>query len=126
VTPPQFAAAIHDGLRRVGVDEEQEISRWQLLEVLAASVGSLALRHELQLAIGGMTDRAEWVVRAAQEKGLLLADLPPRALAHFLLSLPLGSLFLELDGARVDPALWADLLARAVVELQPQPEQSRV
>jgi AcrR family transcriptional regulator len=119
LTPLQFAEGIRSALEFAGSNEVLAARRWQRLDVLAASVGSPALRVELGHAVGESTDRMERIVRQAQGKGLLLPDLPPRAVAHFLGSAPLGFQFIGLDGNRVTDELWVDLLIRAVGCLQP-------
>jgi AcrR family transcriptional regulator len=124
-TPLQFREAMRRGLLFAGPHEGLAVSRWQRLELLAASVGHPALEHEIRLSIGEATDRVEVVVRRAQQRGLLLPDLPPRALAHFLASYPFGFLFVALDGGRVSLEAWADLLTRTLGSLQPDPGDER-
>lgn len=119
--PLQFNEALRRALVFAGANEELAGSRWQRVEVLAASVGSTALRHELGRTIGEVADRVEQVVRLAQGKGLLLGELPARGVAHFLASYTFGFLFVELDGERVDHASWAHLLASVIGSLQPDP-----
>jgi AcrR family transcriptional regulator len=117
--PLQFREALRRALRFAGADEELTIARWQRVEVLAASVGSPALQHELGRSIGEVGDRIEQTVRRAQAKGLLLPELPARGLAHFLASHSFGFLFVELDAGRVGLEAWADLLTSVIASLQP-------
>ena len=119
--PLQFIEALRRALLFAGANEELAVSRWQRVEVLAASVGRFGLRHELGRTIGELGDRVERAVRCAQEKGLLLPTLPARAVAHFLTSYSFGFLFVELDTERVGPDAWADLLVRVIASLQPSP-----
>lgn len=117
-TPLHFREMMRGALLFAGPHEGLIVGRWQRLEVLAASVGNLVLEHELRLSIGEATDRAEATVRRAQERGLLLPELPPRAVAHFLASYPFGFLFVALDGDRVASEAWADLLTRVLRSMQ--------
>jgi AcrR family transcriptional regulator len=119
-TPLEFSEAMRRAILFAGPHEELTVSRWQRLEALAATVGHPALRHEIALVIGEATDRAELAVRRAQERGLLLAELPPRAVAHFLASYAFGFLFVALDGHRVALTSWAELLTRVLCSLQPE------
>jgi AcrR family transcriptional regulator len=123
-TPRGFAEGWRRALEHAGSDGDLTIDRWQRLEVLAASVGSPALRYELGLAVGELSDRAERIVRSAQEKGLLLPGLPPRAVAHYLCSQAFGLLFVELDGGRLPVARWVELLTRVIAALQPHEDES--
>lgn len=123
-TPLHFREMMRGALLFAGPHEGLTISRWQRLEVLAASVGSPVLEHELRLSIGEATDRAEAAVRRGQERGLLLPELPPRAVAHFLASYPFGFLFVALDGDRVASEAWADLLTRVLRSMQPDLDRS--
>jgi hypothetical protein len=61
------------------------------------------------------------LVRAAQARGELDAALPPDAVAHFCLSLAMGSALLPPYLHDVDDADWAALLARLVDGLAPLP-----
>jgi AcrR family transcriptional regulator len=119
--PVQFVEALRRALLFAGVDQELAVTRWQRVEVLAASVGSPLLRAELGHTIDRLADRATRVVQRAQEKGLLLPELPARAVAHFLASAPFGFLFVELDARRVGLEAWADVLASVITSLQPDP-----
>jgi AcrR family transcriptional regulator len=125
-TPLHFSEMMRAVLLFTGPHEGLTVSRWQRLEVLAASVGSPVLEHEIRLSIGEATDRAEATVRRAQERGLLLPELPPRAVAHFLASYPFGFLFVALDGDRVTLEAWADLLTRVLRSMQPDIDRSGI
>jgi hypothetical protein len=72
-------------------------------------------------------DRTAWLaglVREAQDRGELDADLPPDAVAHFLLSLAVGTALVAPDLHDVDERDWAAFLARLVTALAPIPEQT--
>lgn len=69
-----------------------------------------------------IAERVDWLadlVREGQERGELDPDLPPRAVAHFCLSIGLGTALLTPDLNDVDDGEWAGFLARLVAALAP-------
>ncbi|HEX3790618.1 MAG TPA: TetR/AcrR family transcriptional regulator [Pseudonocardiaceae bacterium] len=67
-------------------------------------------------------DRIDWLadlVREGQARGELDPALPPRAVAHFCLSLATGTALLTPELNDVDDQQWASLLARVVSGLAP-------
>jgi AcrR family transcriptional regulator len=85
----------------------------------------VAARRDQDVA-GPMRDyvreRVEWLaelVRRAQAQGELDPGLPPHAVAHFCLSLAVGTALLVPDLDDVDEREWAGFLARLVSALAP-------
>jgi AcrR family transcriptional regulator len=73
-----------------------------------------------------VVDRTTWLaglVREAQDRGELDAALPPDAVAHFCLSLAVGTALVSPDLHDVDERDWAAFLGRLVAALAPSPEQ---
>jgi AcrR family transcriptional regulator len=71
-----------------------------------------------------IAERVDWLadlVLRAQERGEFDPALPPRAVAHFCLSLGLGTALLTPDLNDVDDREWAGFLARLVAALAPAP-----
>jgi AcrR family transcriptional regulator len=69
-----------------------------------------------------IAERVDWLadlVREGQERGELDPDLPPSAVAHFCLSIGLGTALLTPDLNDVDDREWAGFLARLVAALAP-------
>jgi AcrR family transcriptional regulator len=69
-----------------------------------------------------LRERTDWLaalVREAQARGELDAALPPEAVAHFCLSLAVGSALVTPDLHDVDDEEWAAFLARLVAALAP-------
>ena len=67
-------------------------------------------------------DRTAWLaglVREAQDRGELDASLPPDAVAHFCLSLAVGTALVTPDLHDVDDREWTELLIRVVTCLEP-------
>jgi AcrR family transcriptional regulator len=87
----------------------------------------LAARRDQEVA-GPIRDyvreRADWLadlVREAQVRGELDPRLPPQAVAHFCLSLAVGTALVSPDLNDVDDQEWAGLLARLMAALAPTP-----
>ena len=71
---------------------------------------------------GYVRERADWLadlVREAQLRGELDPGLPPQAVAHFCLSLAVGTALVSPDLNDVDDQEWAELLARLMTVLAP-------
>jgi AcrR family transcriptional regulator len=71
---------------------------------------------------GYVRERADWLadlVREAQARGELDPGLPPQAVAHFCLSLAVGTALVSPDLNDVDEQEWAALLARLMTVLAP-------
>lgn len=71
---------------------------------------------------GYVRERVDWLadlVREAQGRGELDPALPPGAVAHFCLSLAVGTALVTPDLNDVDDQEWAALLARVVAALAP-------
>lgn len=85
-----------------------------------------AARRDAEVA-GPMRDyvreRADWLadlVREAQNGGEFDTALPPRAVAHFCLSLAVGTALVTPDLHDVDDQEWAAFIARLVTALAPE------
>lgn len=88
--------------------------------------GLVAARRDADVAAlmrDYMRERADWLaglVREAQERGELDPALPPDAVAHFCLSLAVGTALLSPDLHDVDEQEWGAFLARLVGALAPR------
>jgi AcrR family transcriptional regulator len=77
---------------------------------------------------GDIRDRTDWLValvRTAQAAGELDPALPPEAVAHFCLSLAVGTALVSPELHDVDEREWAAFLDRLVAALTPAPSTPR-
>jgi AcrR family transcriptional regulator len=85
----------------------------------------LAARRDREVVApirGYVRERTDWLaglVQQAQVRGELDPDLPPQAVAHFCLSLAVGTALVSPDLSDVDEQEWAGLLARLLTVLAP-------
>jgi AcrR family transcriptional regulator len=92
---------------------------WLVIEALVAA------RRDEDVAVpmrGYVRERVDWLadlVREAQARGELDPALPPAAVAHFCLSLAVGTALVGPDLDDVDDAGWSAFLARLVTALAP-------
>jgi AcrR family transcriptional regulator len=85
----------------------------------------IAARRDEEVAVpmrGYVRERAEWLaglVRDAQDRGELDPAIAPSAVAHFCLSLAIGTALVSPDLNDVDDEDWTALLARLLTALAP-------
>ena len=102
-----------------GLRRRRDADGWLVIEALVAA------RRDEEVAApmrGYVAERVEWLadlVRAAQDRGELDAALPPSAVAHFCLSLAVGTALVGPDLDDVDDAAWTAFLTRLVTALAP-------
>jgi len=94
---------------------------WLVIEALVAARRDADVADAMR---GYVAERIEWLadlVRRAQASGELDPALPPSAVAHFCLSLAVGTALVAPDLDDVDEGEWAAFLARLVSALAPLP-----
>jgi AcrR family transcriptional regulator len=92
---------------------------WLVIEALVAARRDPDVAGAMR---GYVAERVEWLadlVRQAQAAGELDPALPPSAVAHFCLSLAVGTALVAPDLDDVDEEQWAAFLARLVPALAP-------
>jgi AcrR family transcriptional regulator len=92
---------------------------WLVIEALVAARRDADVADAMR---GYVAERVEWLtdlVRTAQATGELDPALPPAAVAHFCLSLAVGTALVAPDLDDVDEGEWAAFLARLVPALAP-------
>ena len=92
---------------------------WLVIEALIAARRDADVADAMR---GYVAERIEWLadlVRRAQASGELDPALPPSAVAHFCLSLAVGTALVGPDLDDVDEGEWAAFLARLVPALAP-------
>jgi AcrR family transcriptional regulator len=92
---------------------------WLVIEALVAARRDADVADAMR---GYVAERVEWLtdlVRTAQATGELDPALPPAAVAHFCLSLAVGTALVAPDLDDVDEQEWATFLARLVPALAP-------
>jgi AcrR family transcriptional regulator len=92
---------------------------WLVIEALVAARRDADVADAMR---GYVAERVEWLtdlVRTAQATGELDPALPPAAVAHFCLSLAVGTALVAPDLDDVDEEEWATFLARLVPALAP-------
>jgi AcrR family transcriptional regulator len=92
---------------------------WLVIEALVAARRDADVADAMR---GYVAERIEWLadlVRRAQASGELDPALPPSAVAHFCLSLAVGTALVGPDLDDVDEGEWAAFLARLVPALAP-------
>jgi AcrR family transcriptional regulator len=92
---------------------------WLVIEALVAARRDADVADAMR---GYVAERVEWLtdlVRTAQAAGELDPALPPAAVAHFCLSLAVGTALVAPDLDDVDEEEWATFLARLVPALAP-------
>jgi AcrR family transcriptional regulator len=90
-----------------------------LVEALLAARRDREARAPIRGYVRERTDWLAGLVGQAQARGELDADLPPQAVAHFCLSLAVGTALVSPDLSDVDEQEWAGLLARLMTVLAP-------
>jgi AcrR family transcriptional regulator len=90
-----------------------------VIEALVAARRDADVAAQLGADVRERTDRLAALVREAQARGELDRTLPPEAVAHFCLSLAVGTALVSPDLHDVDDAEWAAFLARLVAALAP-------
>jgi TetR/AcrR family transcriptional repressor of nem operon len=92
---------------------------WLVIEALVAARRDSDVADAMR---GYVAERVDWLaglVRRAQDAGELDPALPPSAVAHFCLSLAVGTALVAPDLDDVDEGEWAAFLARLVPALAP-------
>jgi AcrR family transcriptional regulator len=92
---------------------------WLVIEALVAARRDEDVAGPMR---GYVRERVDWLadlVRQAQDRGELDPVLPPSAVAHFCLSLAVGTALVGPDLDDVDDAAWSAFLARLVTALGP-------
>ena len=92
---------------------------WLVIEALVAARRDEDVAGPMR---GYVRERIDWLadlVRQAQDRGELDPVLPPSAVAHFCLSLAVGTALVGPDLDDVDDAAWSAFLARLVTALGP-------
>ncbi len=92
---------------------------WLVIEALVAARRDADVSAAMR---GYVAERVDWLadlVRTAQDAGELDPALPPSAVAHFCLSLAVGTALVAPDLDDVDEEQWAAFLARLVPALAP-------
>ena len=92
---------------------------WLVIEALVAARRDADVAGAMR---GYVAERVDWLadlVRKAQDAGELDPALPPSAVAHFCLSLAVGTALVAPDLDDVDEQDWAAFLARLVPALAP-------
>jgi AcrR family transcriptional regulator len=92
---------------------------WLVIEALVAARRDADVAGAMR---GYVAERVDWLadlVRKAQDAGELDPALPPSAVAHFCLSLAVGTALVAPDIDDVDEQEWAAFLARLVPALAP-------
>jgi AcrR family transcriptional regulator len=92
---------------------------WLVIEALVAARRDEDVAGPMR---GYVRERVDWLadlVRQAQDRGELDPVLPPFAVAHFCLSLAVGTALVGPDLDDVDDAAWSAFLARLVTALGP-------
>jgi AcrR family transcriptional regulator len=92
---------------------------WLVIEALVAARRDADVAGAMR---GYVAERVDWLadlVRRAQDAGELDPALPPSAVAHFCLSLAVGTALVAPDIDDVDEQEWAAFLARLVPALAP-------
>jgi AcrR family transcriptional regulator len=93
---------------------------WLVIEALVAARRDADVAGAMR---GYVAERVDWLadlVRTAQDAGELDPALPPSAVAHFCLSLAVGTALVAPDLDDVDEQEWAAFLARLVPALAPR------
>jgi AcrR family transcriptional regulator len=112
-TAAGFRAALLEATT-AGDDAERHAGRWQLLTVLASTVGRAELEGEITELQTRLNDRLEsWVVDQ-QSRGIVRSDVAPRAVIAMLWSWKLGFAMNDLDGNGVAAEGWHDLVATTI------------
>ena len=97
----------------------------RLLKDLVAARRDADVADQLRADIRERTDTLVALVRRAQARGELDRSLPPEAVAHFCLSLAVGTALVPPDLHDVDEEEWGAFLARLVAALAPPtPDQT--
>ena len=94
-----------------------------VLEALVAARRDEEVAGPMRDYVGDRTAWLAGLVREAQDRGELDAGLPPDAVAHFCLSLAVGTALVTPDLHDVDERDWAAFLGRLVTALAPSSEQ---
>jgi AcrR family transcriptional regulator len=94
-----------------------------VLEALVAARRDEEVAGPMRDYVGDRTAWLAGLVREAQDRGELDPALPPDAVAHFCLSLAVGTALVTPDLHDVDERDWAAFLSRLVTALAPSSEQ---
>ena len=97
----------------------REPDGYLVIEALVAARRDEDVATALRADIRERTDSLAALVREAQARGQLATDLPPEAVAHFCLSLAVGTALVTPDLHDVDDEEWGAFLARLVAALSP-------
>ena len=97
----------------------REPDGYLVIEALVAARRDADVAAQLGADVRERTDWLAALVREAQARGELDAALPPEAVAHFCLSLAVGTALVTPDLHDVDDEEWAAFLARLVAALAP-------
>jgi AcrR family transcriptional regulator len=90
-----------------------------VVEALIAARRDEDVAGQLRADVRDRTDSLVAMVRRAQARGELDRDLPPEAVAHFCLSLAVGTALVTPDLHDVGEEEWGSFLARLVAALAP-------
>jgi AcrR family transcriptional regulator len=102
----------------------REPDGYLVIEALVAARRDPEVAAPMRDYVGERTALLAGLVREAQESGELDAALSPDAVAHFCLSLSVGTALVTPDLHDVDEQAWAAFLARLVAALAPIDEQT--
>lgn len=112
-TAAGFRAALL-GATTAGDDAERRTGRWQLLTVLASTVGRAELEGEITELQTRLNDRLEAWIADQQARGIVRSDVAPRAVVALLWSWKLGFAMNDLDDNGVTDERWHDLVATTI------------
>jgi AcrR family transcriptional regulator len=108
-----FRAALL-GATTAGDAEQRRAGRWQLLSVLASTVGRPELEQEIAEVQTRINARLETWIRDQQRRGIVRDDLDAHAIIALLWSWKLGFAMNDLDGGGVTDETWHHLVAATI------------
>ncbi len=104
--------------------QRRDAEGYLVVEALAAARRDDDVARPMRHYVGERVDWLTALVREAQARGELDPGLPPAAVAHFCLSLAVGTALVTGDLDDVGDAAWGEFLTRLVAGLAPAAQQS--
>ena len=101
------------------LSRRRDADGYLVIEALAAARRDDDVARPMRGYVGERVDWLAALVREAQARGELDPELPPSAVAHFCLSLAVGTALVTADLDDVDDVEWGEFLSRLVAALAP-------